>query len=98
MRIQKTKLVKLLAPFPPTTTAIIDNGYIFIRKTFLFGEQDEKAIKIVNIAEVEVNQMGLLKTLFNYGSITIRGEGDTIERIDWIKNPRFYEKILKGKA
>lgn len=95
MRIQKTRLVKLLSPFPPTTEAWIGNGHLLIVRHFLFGEKDEKSLPLANIAEVDVNQMGLLKTIFNYGTMIIRAEGDTVEKIDWVKNPHFYKQVIE---
>lgn len=39
-------------------------------------------------------QMGLLKWVFNYGTLIIKARGDVIEKIYYVKNPSYYRQEM----
>ena len=60
----------------------------------MFGSEED-SIKLSALDEVEAKQMGLWQTLFNYGTLVLKASGGVREELKWVKNPRYYESILK---
>lgn len=96
MQIKKTKL-RHLDFMAPNVTAWVDQdkGYIFIQRKWLFGDTED-SIKLSALDEVEVEQMGLWRMIFNYGTLILKASGGVREELKWVKNPHYYRSIIEG--
>lgn len=70
-------------------------GYILIEHCWLGKVTDQKVIKLAGLEEVEVDQAGLFKQLFNFGTLIVKGQGVT-ERLMLVKNPQSYKNYIEG--
>lgn len=95
IKIEKTKLAKL--NFMSTTTVAYikpEVDELSIQKIWQFGVVDERVITISGLSEIEADTSGFWRSMFNFGKLILRADGDVVESIGWVKNPHYYQQIL----
>jgi hypothetical protein len=70
-----------------------DQDRIYIERAWVFGVTDQKSLKISGLEEVDANQSTLFRQLFNFGTLTLKGQGVT-ESILFVRDPHFYRAYL----
>lgn len=95
MKIKKSKLAALdFLSVSKNGYLHEDKGYISIEHNWMGQVTDQKMIKLSGLEEIEADQAGLLKMLFNFGDLTFKGQGVT-ETLRFVKNPRYVKRYIQ---